>query len=332
MRCDSVRDLLAEFLDGTLDHREALLVGKHLERCPACADDLADLKHSIQLCASLGEVDLPPDFRPKLRARLLELVAEQQPVRSGLVTLLRRRFAQASLRWGMAAAAAALALVLAYNGFSWPGRQVPMVEVSQDTSMWPNLYALKIEGGQAPEQDKSSPEKPGLKEKPTWIIMKSRKENRKLIKTGTVDLEAGNAREALDQIARMAEELDGHIEVSDPANGNGGEPGPIVLRLPSDAFDQMLAQIAKAGVVRDQVLNAQDVTDAYIEAEIRLWFLRAREKWLVELLGQSHSFSQVLALEQELGKIREAIQPLSDQLAFFDEAASTSAITINLVR
>lgn len=331
MRCDSVRDFLAEFLDGILDHREAKLVREHVVRCTACANDLADLKQSIQLCASLDEVDLPPNFRTRLHARLTAIAAEQ-PVSSGVLTLWRRRFAQPVVRWGMGAAAAVAAFVIIFSGWMIPGDQSPMVKVSQeDLGNWPNVYALRIEGRQAPEEVSGSQVKPGLGEKPTWVIV-GKRQDLKLVHTGEIDLGVVSAPEVSDQIVRLAQEMEGLVESSEPAAIDGSILGKIVIQIPSDAFDQMLAQISKLGVVRDQQINTQDVTAAYLETEGLLRELRVQENRLLELLNQPRTFSQVLAIEQELGRIRESTAPLTGQLETFDKAVAMSTLAVNLVK
>ncbi len=123
MNCDGVRGLLSAYIDGELTPGELLRVEQHLRRCHACADEVDALRQTIQLVASLDEVEVPAYFQAQLHERLVAMGPPASRVRQLPVQQAARAKAR---RWVLpATAAAAAAAVFAIGLASW--RQVGQV-------------------------------------------------------------------------------------------------------------------------------------------------------------------------------------------------------------
>ncbi|MBF5066639.1 DUF4349 domain-containing protein, partial [Salmonella enterica subsp. enterica serovar Istanbul] len=61
----------------------------------------------------------------------------------------------------------------------------------------------------------------------------------------------------------------------------------IVIRIPRGRFDPVLAQIDKIGDVLHRDVQAEDVTDEYVDAEIRIKNARAMQARLKVLLEKA---------------------------------------------
>jgi predicted anti-sigma-YlaC factor YlaD len=48
MECAKIKDLLSEYIDGTLDAQPKALIDEHLLACPKCNEELASLKTLIR--------------------------------------------------------------------------------------------------------------------------------------------------------------------------------------------------------------------------------------------------------------------------------------------
>lgn len=69
--CESVRNLLDDLLDGTLDRERAAEVETHLADCPDCAGEAAALRRLLDGAASLRvAVEPERDLWPRVRSRL----------------------------------------------------------------------------------------------------------------------------------------------------------------------------------------------------------------------------------------------------------------------
>jgi anti-sigma factor RsiW len=104
MNCTEYRDVIAEFVDGSLDPARQRALERHVEGCEACRALVADLK-TIQAAAfTLDRVELPPHLWPAIRAR----VADQPRRSSGRLLALPQTRTALGI-WIAAAAALLLA-------------------------------------------------------------------------------------------------------------------------------------------------------------------------------------------------------------------------------
>lgn len=72
MQCIDARDLLSAYIDDVLDPRERFEVEKHIKSCSACRQELDELKETVRLLKSLGELAPPVAFRQELMAKISE--------------------------------------------------------------------------------------------------------------------------------------------------------------------------------------------------------------------------------------------------------------------
>ena len=70
MECAKIKDLLSEYIDGTLDAQTEALIDEHLLACPKCNEELASLKALISELGSVESFKAPDDFLEKLHERL----------------------------------------------------------------------------------------------------------------------------------------------------------------------------------------------------------------------------------------------------------------------
>ena len=70
MECAKIKELLSEYIDGTLDAQNKALVEAHLLACKNCKEELASLKVIIKELGSLESVEAPEDFLEKIHERI----------------------------------------------------------------------------------------------------------------------------------------------------------------------------------------------------------------------------------------------------------------------
>lgn len=103
MRCEWVRNRIDDYVDGELRRSEELLVRDHLESCPSCGHEAAELLELLERVAALPRSAEPArDLWPSIERRLS-----------------RRPLATSGMGWWLAAAAAvllALTTVVAFRG------------------------------------------------------------------------------------------------------------------------------------------------------------------------------------------------------------------------
>jgi hypothetical protein len=103
-----------------------------------------------------------------------------------------------------------------------------------------------------------------------------------------------------------------------------------VIRVKSEHLDEALVAVRALGKVRSQRLGSEDVTDQYLDYQIRLENAqKARDRYL-ELLTQAENVEAALKVERELERLNETIDLLKGKLNRIDQLAVLATITVDL--
>jgi anti-sigma factor (TIGR02949 family) len=71
-KCIDVFAKLSEYLDGELPPDVCVRIGEHLAGCQACAESLAELRRTVEVCRNYQGREAPLPVREELREQLLE--------------------------------------------------------------------------------------------------------------------------------------------------------------------------------------------------------------------------------------------------------------------
>lgn len=131
MKCERIRELVSDALDGALTGSVADRFHAHLDACPPCRTYHAELKESLLLLEELPTIEVGDEFDRAVWARIRR---EEEPASvvaslSERLEMLRVRFSFGTglWRWTPAVAAAALAVTLI-------GTQIAPLEKSAGTA------------------------------------------------------------------------------------------------------------------------------------------------------------------------------------------------------
>jgi Domain of unknown function (DUF4349) len=157
---------------------------------------------------------------------------------------------------------------------------------------------------------------------------------RKIARTADLAIESDDPRRAAVSARAMAEELGGYVATSDIARDERGDEDAdlalsMVLRVPSDRFSLALEKLkALAARVAAERVNAEDVTEEFIDLNARLGSERALEAQFVEILKQARSVKDALEVHTQLAQVRSDIDKLEGRKQFLE--SQTSLCTIHL--
>lgn len=107
--------------------------------------------------------------------------------------------------------------------------------------------------------------------------------------------------------------------------------GWITVRVPADSYDEFVAAVKELGSVVRESESESDVTQQHIDLQAQLDNLTAQEVRLREFFEQATDVEDLLAIEQELTRVRAEIDSLEAQIAFLERQAAMSTVTIELV-
>ncbi|MFF9075940.1 DUF4349 domain-containing protein [Streptomyces sp. NPDC014735] len=108
------------------------------------------------------------------------------------------------------------------------------------------------------------------------------------------------------------------------------ETSHIVLRIPQDAYETVLKDLAGTGKLLSRTSSAKDVTDQVVDVESRIASQRASVARVRKLMDRADALSDVVTLESELSSRQAALESLLAQQASLKDRTSLATITLDL--
>jgi hypothetical protein len=145
-------------------------------------------------------------------------------------------------------------------------------------------------------------------------------EPRKVVYTGRFNVAVGDVAASIQATKALADKLGGYM-LRMTVN-------TIVIRVPAEKFDAAVEAIARMGMVIDKDVTAQDVTDQYLDLEMRLKNAKAAQQKLLALLEKAQAVSDTLEIEKELQRITTDIERLEGQIKKLTHEVAFSMLTV----
>ncbi|MDY0386393.1 MAG: DUF4349 domain-containing protein [Methanolobus sp.] len=157
---------------------------------------------------------------------------------------------------------------------------------------------------------------------------------RKTITTVDMTIKVNDAAAGVDEISKMAIESGAYVSSSSVYDSyygsDAGKEGHVTVRVPESKYSSFLASVEDLGEVTSKSVNAQDVTEEYIDVNARLDNLQRQETRLQEILNMTVTVEEVLSVEKELGRVRGEIESLTGRLNYLEDRIKFSTINIHV--
>ncbi|MFF2363486.1 DUF4349 domain-containing protein [Streptomyces sp. NPDC058122] len=152
-----------------------------------------------------------------------------------------------------------------------------------------------------------------------------------IIRTASLTVVVKDVAGALDDARAAAENAGGYVgDETTTRDGRDHERTRVVLRVPTERYDEVLAALEGAGKVVTRTAKAQDVTDQVVDVESRVKSQRASVARVRELMDKATKLSDVVALEGELSTRESDLEALLAQQASLKDRTSLATITLTL--
>jgi hypothetical protein len=125
---------------------------------------------------------------------------------------------------------------------------------------------------------------------------------------------------SLASVETLARELGGYLAQRGDAQ--------ITVRVPRPRFDEAIARLEKLGDITHRNVSAEDVTDEYVDLELRLKNARAMRDQLAGLL-KGAIVKDAVEIEKELAKVTEVIEQIEGRLKVMRDKVGYSSITVS---
>lgn len=156
--------------------------------------------------------------------------------------------------------------------------------------------------------------------------------NRKIIRSGTMEVEVRSYEDASATLADVAAEEKGYVSsASSERLANGKIRGTVVLRVPPERLDRMLLKLRAMGDIKTQQIAAADVTKQYTDLESELRALRAMEERLINIIKSGKGeVKDLIEAEKQLSEYRVRIEKLEGEIRYYNNLVAMSTLTVTL--
>ncbi|MFE3033911.1 DUF4349 domain-containing protein [Streptomyces canus] len=152
-----------------------------------------------------------------------------------------------------------------------------------------------------------------------------------IIRTATLTVQVKNVPKALAAARTTTENAGGFVgKESTSRDEEGREQTEVVLRVPVEKYDEVLADLEGAGKLLERTANAQDVTDQVVDVQSRIATQRASVARIRDLMDKATRLSDVVTLEGELSTRQADLESLLARQATLKDRTSLATITLSL--
>lgn len=209
-----------------------------------------------------------------------------------------------------------LALVI---GSCQEGPQEDMVEFSGNKSAEPALMARDaiMAGGESGFERNSTE---GLNET-------------KIIKTGNIGLLVDDIEKSRSQVDELLKKYEGYYASENFNDFDHESVYNLTARLPAASFELFIKGVEEGG---DRVVNknisARDVTEEFIDLEMRLNNRRSYLERYNDLLQQARSVADILEIQEKTRRLEEEIESVEGRLKYLEGQVEYSTLHITLTQ
>ena len=152
----------------------------------------------------------------------------------------------------------------------------------------------------------------------------------KMIRTAAMGMVVQHPTETADNITALAEKLGGYL-ISAEGSGQDATHATLTIRVPAARFEEARAEIRKLGLrVEAEKVDAEDVTQRYVDQDASLRNLRAEEAQYLAILKQASTVKDMLAVTERLSEVRGEIERQQAEFNALSRQVETVAMTISL--
>jgi hypothetical protein len=153
---------------------------------------------------------------------------------------------------------------------------------------------------------------------------------RKIIKTGSVDLQVGNVMETKKAIEQLCKEAGAYIASESQQSYDQSIQYTQEIRIPADKFDLFInSVVAFADRVQSRNINTEDVTEEFIDVEARLDTKKQLESRYLDLLKQAKSVADILSIENQIATVRADIESMQGRMNYLKNQTAFSTLSVH---
>ncbi len=131
-------------------------------------------------------------------------------------------------------------------------------------------------------------------------------------------------------VPRLVKEHGGYLsQVSIDRTSGEHRSGSWQARIPVAQFDSFLSAVSNLGIPENHNQTAQDVTEEFVDLEIRVANKKRLENRILELLDKSdETIADVIEVERELARVRGEIERMQGRIRYLTNRTEMTTVFI----
>jgi Domain of unknown function (DUF4349) len=165
-------------------------------------------------------------------------------------------------------------------------------------------------------------------------------QDRKIVRTATLELQVENVLEAVQQIDDVATAAGGFVSASNvfvdsdqnsEDQARRTQTASVTVRVPADAYSAVMSQLR--GIATETVSETSDASEAteeYTDLQARQRNLAATEARYIELLNRAATIDEILTVQDRLNQVRLEIEQVTGRINVLNNLTDFATITARL--
>ncbi|SCE80451.1 protein of unknown function [Micromonospora coriariae] len=157
-----------------------------------------------------------------------------------------------------------------------------------------------------------------------------RVDQRAIIYTGTMRVQVDDVDRAAREVAAAVTRAGGFIGGDQRRSAEADAVAELQLRVPAPKFAGVVDEVAQLGKQQSREISTQDVTEETVDLDARIISQRARVDSARRLLARATSITDLVSLENELGRREADLASLEAKKRRLADLTALSTITVSL--
>ena len=361
MKCEQAIQMMNAFVDGELNELELKKLTQHMDSCESCTVEFEEIKYLVQLMGEMDLKELPMGFEEELHAKLVyasnEMHASQElasdkhnniignwlsaiknikikrsyfaiaavPLVMVIVVLASKNFLMGASK--NESAVMDMDSAYEYGIVEETRAAVMMPEVSDENSLKSSVMFSESEEASGFT---------GVNAGTTDSQSNDYRDGRLIIQTASINMDVEKYDLVLADLKNRVIALGGYVENESTSfktyysETDNLKYGYVTVRVPSTGYDSILTQIKEMGLVTMESSNANDITKMYRDTASEIENLKVTEARLREIMLKAVEIEDILAIENEMTRIRGSINAYEKQIQDWEALVDMATITVSL--
>ena len=172
------------------------------------------------------------------------------------------------------------------------------------------------------QNDLPQNEKQGYKDQPPMII-----------RHGEMSIEVQDLSTAKSSIDSLLSKYESYYQREDFNSGYSSSNYRLVIRVPRRAFDDVIQGLEGGiGKVKSKEIGADDITEEYVDLQLRLENNMEYLKRYIKLLDQADSIKDMIVIQEKVRRLEEEIESKKGRVRYLKNKVSFSTLQLMVIQ